>query len=336
MSAPENEKGAQSPSPDATSGPERAEEALFLAYDANTPAPTNEDRASTPKHDANTSGHELQEENSYRSLDGNASAPGKEKQGPFPTHIHINDPEQAEEAATHPERAEKVASEAQDTKEDASQEQDSKEDAHQEQDAKEDASQAHDANASAPTDEKRAPSTTHDASMSGRDSQQTTLHPSHDMNLPAPTNEEKASAAEATHNHEEETQSQSYEETTSRPGSDRIVRTDESQHIHYIEGSSKRVLPWWNPNSRRYAVDSESGQSSGNEWEWWSRENRKGTYTICTRLYQALTPRSFSQADTFSSLIRAKPNLAAHARPVFSEHLYTWPPLSRGGMYHGG
>jgi hypothetical protein len=64
----------------------------------------------------------------------------------------------------------------------------------------------------------------------------------------------------------------------SAPSNDKLSPQDSSQQLSYIQGSSHKVLNFQNANSRRYAVNDEDGHASGNEWEWWSRENRKGAH----------------------------------------------------------
>jgi len=66
----------------------------------------------------------------------------------------------------------------------------------------------------------------------------------------------------------------------SAPSNDKDCLQDSSQQLDYVHGSSHKVLNFQNANSRRYAVNNEDGHASGTEWEWWSRENRKGRHIL--------------------------------------------------------
>ncbi|KAI2487813.1 hypothetical protein Ptr902_01946 [Pyrenophora tritici-repentis] len=90
--------------------------------------------------------------------------------------------------------------------------------------------------------------------------------------------------------------------TMSDPSDRKSSQQDSSQQLNYIDDSSQKVLSFQNPNSRRYAVHDENGDATGTEWEWWSRENRKGRHILLlnhdqapshaartTRLLRALT-----------------------------------------------
>jgi len=74
----------------------------------------------------------------------------------------------------------------------------------------------------------------------------------------------------------------------SAPSNDKDFLQDSSQQLDYIHGSSHKVLNFQNANSRRYAVNNEDGDASGTEWEWWSRENRKGTFPAILCIHSGL------------------------------------------------
>ncbi|CAE7009851.1 hypothetical protein P3342_003103 [Pyrenophora teres f. teres] len=75
---------------------------------------------------------------------------------------------------------------------------------------------------------------------------------------------------------------------------------DCSRQLNYINDSSRKVLSFQNPNSRRYAVHDENGDATGTEWEWWSRENRKGRHILLLN-----HDRAPSHAARTTYLIRA-------------------------------
>ncbi|KAB2098850.1 hypothetical protein AG0111_0g12860 [Alternaria gaisen] len=73
----------------------------------------------------------------------------------------------------------------------------------------------------------------------------------------------------------------------SAPSDHKLSSQDSSPQLDYIEGSSNQVLSFQNANSRRFTVNDEQGHASGTEWEWWSRENRKGRHILLLTHAQA-------------------------------------------------
>lgn len=114
----------------------------------------------------------------------------------------------------------------------------------------------------------------------------------------------------------------------------------------------QRVLPFLNPNRRQYTVGQKEGYPSGAQWEWRSRENRKGLHLPPTppcrgyvtapcnslecRVSDMLTIKFSLQVVTSSSSLPTKLPRAALAHPSSFNPSGAWSPSLPGGTSHGG